>query len=179
MFTRLTHLFRTAHAVVINNMPYTHFSWICQLDQKKGLDIGKTYLNDKSFRVFVEAVAMSVRESIRTEIESSRFVSILCDGSMDSSIIDNEIVYLRYITTDGPKVRFVGSMQVGKADAKSIVDAMPRACSLNGLNWDDLTSKMVALGSDGASVMLGKKGVAALLKNLNNSIVPVHCFEHR
>ena len=40
--------------------------------------------------------------------------------------------------------------------------------------------KLVALGSDGASVMLGKNnGVIALLKAIQSATLPVHCSAHR
>ena len=43
------------------------------------------------------------------------------------------------------------------------------------------TAKLVGMGSDGASNMVGKKGgLSALLKNnINDELVNVHCFAHR
>lgn len=173
-------MFRTAHAIALSNKPYSDFKWMCQLDQIKGLDLGSTYHNDKSCRVFIKAIAMTEREKIKTEVQSSDFVSILCDGSTDAAIIDNEIVYIRYVSKTGPKVTFLGCMQVSKADAKGIFNAIVRACELNGICWQSIVTKLVALGCDGASVMLGSKGgVAALMKRENSAVVPVHCFGHR
>lgn len=41
-------------------------------------------------------------------------------------------------------------------------------------------SKMVAMGSDGANVMIGKKnGVVALLKKTHPTLINVHCIAHR
>ncbi|KAK3090549.1 hypothetical protein FSP39_012619 [Pinctada imbricata] len=97
-----------------------------------------------------------------------------------SSVIDNEIAYMRYVVNGVPFVKFLGCMNVQKADAKGILNAMKRACEMNSLAWDDIITKMVALGSDGASVMQGaNKGVAALLKQENPSIVSIHCLGHR
>lgn len=40
--------------------------------------------------------------------------------------------------------------------------------------------KLVALGSDGANVMVGKKnGVAALLRQTHPSLINIHCIAHR
>ena len=48
------------------------------------------------------------------------------------------------------------------------------------VQWNEFVSKLVALGSDGASVMLGKNnGVIALLKAEQPSMIAVHCSGHR
>lgn len=51
---------------------------------------------------------------------------------------------------------------------------------MDDLDWTDTASKNVAMGSDGASVMLRvKHGVAAVLKEANPSVVPVDCHVYR
>ena len=48
------------------------------------------------------------------------------------------------------------------------------------LEVPNFVSKLVALGSDGALVMLGKNsGVFALLKKQQPSLIAVHCSSHR
>ena len=48
------------------------------------------------------------------------------------------------------------------------------------MEYDTFLSKLVAMGSDGASVMLGKKsGVLVLLKEQQPSLIGVHCSAHR
>ena len=47
-------------------------------------------------------------------------------------------------------------------------------------NWSEFKSKLVALGSNGALVMLGKNnGVIALLQAIQPSMIAVHCSGHR
>ncbi|KAH3828370.1 hypothetical protein DPMN_130328 [Dreissena polymorpha] len=48
------------------------------------------------------------------------------------------------------------------------------------LELDDVSSKMVALSCDGASVMLGcKAGVGALLQKEQPSLIKIHCMAYR
>ena len=48
------------------------------------------------------------------------------------------------------------------------------------MDWDHFKKKLVALGSDGASVMLGKNnGVIALLQAIQPATIAVHCSGHR
>lgn len=145
IFEKLLLLFRNAHALAKHDRPYSEFAWLCQLDKRKGLNVGETYLNDKNCKIFIHAIALHERQKIKQEIENSPLVSILCDGSTDSSITDNEIIYLRY-ARHGTAI----AMSVEKADAKGVLSAMKSACQMNDLDWTDTVSKMVAMGSDGA-----------------------------
>ena len=59
----------------------------------------------------------------------------------------------------------MGCMATEKADATGILNALKHAVESIGLEWEEFLKELVALGSDGASVMMGmRKGVAALLK---------------
>ncbi|KAL4222363.1 hypothetical protein ACF0H5_018402 [Mactra antiquata] len=58
VFEKLSHIFRTCNALVMNNHPITDFNWICDLDEAKGLHIGETYRNNnKSPLTFIQAIA--------------------------------------------------------------------------------------------------------------------------
>ena len=77
-------------------------------------------------------------------------------------------------------VKFMGCMATEKADAKGILNALKRAVESICLEWEELLNKLVVFGFDGASVMMGaRKGVAALLKEKNPSVIGIHCFGHR
>ena len=48
------------------------------------------------------------------------------------------------------------------------------------MEFNTFLSKLATMGSDGASVMLGKKsGVLALLKEQQPSLIGIHCSAHR
>ena len=46
-------LFRTTHAIAKKGRPFTDYVWMCDLDEMKGIDIGKTYRNHTQVRCFV------------------------------------------------------------------------------------------------------------------------------
>lgn len=57
---------------------------------------------------------------------------------------------------------------------------MKRSVEKVGIPWEDFLGKLVGMGSDGASVMLGKNnGVAAKLRVLQPAMVAVHCYAHK
>ena len=86
----------------------------------------------------------------------------MSDGSTDSSVTEQEIIYMRYCRQGVVSVKFVSLQSFHKGSAVNIKAAVDNGMgSLYG-KWK---SKIVAFGSDGAAVMTGKKGgVIALLR---------------
>ena len=58
---RLHTLFRNVHAFVKKNRPLRDYIWLCQLDKAKGVDLGDSYLNDKTVMNFTKTIAESAR----------------------------------------------------------------------------------------------------------------------
>ncbi|KAG1666867.1 Lysosome-associated membrane glycoprotein 5 [Nymphon striatum] len=71
-FERLGKLFRNAHAIVKNCRPMTDFIWMAKLDKAKDVDIGDTYLNDKSCKEIIVAIAESTRHPIEQLLETTQ-----------------------------------------------------------------------------------------------------------
>lgn len=154
---------------------------MCTLDEKKGLDIGETYRNDKQAQIFIKFIAEVERIKLRNKLSDTKFVSLISDGTTDSSITEAEIVYIRYSKCGKINSHLVGVENVRKADAVSIKRAIEKQVVSNlGLEMEEFNKKLVGFGSDGANVMVGKNnGVAALLKREQPCLQSVHCMAHK
>ncbi|KAG1692601.1 hypothetical protein GQR58_007245 [Nymphon striatum] len=75
-FERLGKLFRNAHAIVKNCCPMTDFTWMAKLDKAKDVDIGETYLNDKSCKEIIVAIAESTRHPIEQLLENHKLDNV-------------------------------------------------------------------------------------------------------
>ena len=60
------------------------------------MDVGNMYRRDKNCRESVDIIAQVEENKLREAIKSARFVSITCDGSMDSAVIKEEMLSVRY-----------------------------------------------------------------------------------
>ena len=60
--------------------------------------MGDTYRNRKQAKNFVHFIALTERQQTVQEFNEARFVAILYDGSTDSAVTEEEIVYARYFT---------------------------------------------------------------------------------
>ena len=122
---------------------------------------------------------MSTMGKFEIVFRSQKFVLVIVDGSMDSSITDNEMIYLQTCQGGLIQTNFIYCCQVQHGTAPKIVEAIKKSVETI-TDWAQFTKKLVALGSDGASVMLGKNnGVIALLQAIQLSMIAVHCSGHR
>ncbi len=70
-------------------------SGLCDLQQKNGLDLGSQYRNGKKCKDFISSIAEADRRRVQEEVKSARFFCILGDASTDTSITEQENVYIR------------------------------------------------------------------------------------
>lgn len=61
---KLNRMFRSCHALMMNVRPITYFIWMCDLDERKGIELGNTYRTRDSVVEFVKCIAHAVSESL-------------------------------------------------------------------------------------------------------------------
>ncbi|XP_033747138.1 zinc finger protein 862-like [Pecten maximus] len=176
---KLCHLFRNAHYVAKLGKPYTDYVSLCRLDAAKKIDIGSTYLTDKYCQQIISNIADTRRVVQRDVVQKANFISVISDGATDCASMETEIVYCR--TSVGCEVStfFVGIKHVRRADAVTISQAIT---SLLDTRFPDWREKIIAMGTDGASVMVGKKG--GVVKIVSEAVdrpflKGIHCSAHR
>ena len=131
-------------------------------------------------------MAEDIKGDLRSSIESSRFVSILSDGSTDKGIIEEEIVYVQFV--DGkPHTKLVSVESPNFVDAAGIMTAIQD--SIDTLKLDEneteeffieFYKKLININFDGASFMSGNwSGVQERFKNIVAGLIYTHCVAHR
>lgn len=147
------------------------------LDERKGIALGATYRNRMQAKEFTHYIAEVERQDISEMLKKTKYLSIMSDGSTDSAVKEEEMVYVRWSEKGKIFTRFVGIKSVKKADAETITRTIR---SIMGGVCEDWESKLVALATDGAAVMVGcKNDVVTRLKGDRAYIIGIHCMAHR
>lgn len=177
----LKKLFRRAYYVAKNELPLAKFSTLCKLQTANGLDLGSTYHNDHACREFIGAIAQTSRDQIEKEIQDSKFLTILADGSTDTGIIEQELVQVRYVKDNGDISTYMIKCQpVKSSNAAGVLEAIDEAVNTMGIREDTWKKKVVCANFDGAAVMMGAKTVVAgRLKQRIPHIITIHCVAHK
>ena len=173
-------LFRSTHALAKHGRPFSDFQWLCSLDEAKGLKVGTAYRNDKRCKNFVKAIAINERNITLSLVEKGQFLSMVSDGSPDSSHREAEICYVRLAVHREIFTKFVGLKNIGKANADGISEALTTIMTGSfGSVWK---TKVVGFGTDDASVMMeSNNGKVKKMKDqlTRPYILAVHCSAHR
>ena len=83
---------------------------------------GERYHNEKAAREFVMAIAQVERSTLVNRINDSQFVAILCDGSTDISVQENEIIYVRTCIQGIIQGNYVHTAAVSRGAAQNILE---------------------------------------------------------
>ena len=114
------------------------------MDTAKGLDIGDSYLIRHACLEFGSAIADVHQCEIKGHLAHCNFVSVIVDGSTDSSINENEMVHLQSCQKGIIKTNFIQCCQVQRGTASGIVHAIERAVE-TVMTLPQCVNKQVAL----------------------------------
>ena len=147
----------------------------CWVDSKKGLKIGETYTNEYQAKEFIHYIVEDERRKMRARLSEGKFISVMSDGSLDSAVMEEEMVYVRSAGEGKVEVDFVGVKTVSKPDATNIAEAV---CSVMDSEVStDWKNKLVALTT---SVMTGiNNGVVTKLRADRPNMLEIHCMAHK
>ena len=178
---RLHRRFNTAFYAANENVAFSKFKGLCNLQEKNGVDMEIQYKSEKACKDFVESIAAVENERCQSEIEGARFLCVLADGSTDKSITEQQALYVRFTGFNGrPSTFFADLVPVRSADAAGVTAAIQEG--LQAIKVDETVSekKLACCNFDGASVMIGKKtGVANRLEEVaEHSVCVIHCVTH-
>ena len=176
--TKMLQLFRTCYCLVKHNMSLRSFACLISLQEYNGLPLGTAYrnINKDAALSFISSIAKVKQQALVDMINSVPFFSILLDGSTDKATMEQEIVYVRVIKGGKPENVYLGLMNVNGTSAADIAKEL--GVFLTGLGIIDWNARMVALGTDGASVNMGCLGdLGALLNPFTDEEVPRNSTE--
>ena len=148
---------------------------------KMGTDIGSSYRSDKQCCTFTKFIAEVERKKLVEKYNRSNSVSLIIDGSTDSSVTEQELLYIRTCDKGIPETHFLTICAMGKATAENIYNkVIPAICMELDTTSEIFMKKLAGLGTDGAAVMQGKNsGLVARMKAIQPCMVGIHCMAHR
>ena len=119
-----------------------------------------------------------MREDLQELVCKAHYFSVLSDGSTDSSVSEQETIYILFICEGTPVLKYLSIESVKKADAHGLKATFETAFNRFGITR--YYDRLVGLNLDGASVNMGKdSGLNVLVRNEAPWVEVVHCFNHR
>ena len=175
--------FHVAYYIGYKGRPYTDFMDLLELEKLHEVKFFKTssYENESACRDFVTFCSKIIfHKTVKDKLERPNFISILCDGSTDSAVVEKECIFILFVDPDtfSPTISFFSLRNVPSQDAKGVYCAITKAFSDEGMEY--LLQRTVFLASDGASVNTGlKNGLISLIRKETPWVGFVWCLARR
>ena len=175
---RMNVLFDAAFYTANRRHAFREFPYTCDLLEKEGVDVGPMYRNDRACKAFVKSIAEVEQRSLEEELKDVRFLTVLADGSTDCAIIEQESVYVRFVSREGKiQTKLAEMVALKSGNAQGVLDGIMKGLLSVGIDEAAVKAKMIGCNFDGAAVMMGKNsGVAKRLADMvDHEFVSVHC----
>ena len=172
---RVSKLFEIAYMLAKEELPFTKYCAVVELEKKHGVSLGNAYATEHKCRDFTVLIGESMRDDV---LQKSQYLAVLMDGSTDSSVVEKELIYVMFVGADGKvECRFFQLKDVPDATSSGIKSLLLESFAEFGM---DLAQKLVSICVDGAAVNLGvRRGLSTLLKQESPWLVSIHCMNHR
>ena len=135
------------------------------------------YTHHASADDFRDSMAKVVEDGYLPEVINAKYFALMMDESTDVAIQQTLMVYVRIVDDDGRvRTHFLSTVRLDAADAAGIYKAAYDVMTSKGFDQQ----RLIALATDGASVMTGvKTGVTTRFKADNPFLFATHCLAHR
>jgi len=171
-------VFRTAYYIAKNDRPYTDFTELLLLQQLNGVKIGRV-LHSKTVCVdIIDEISSEMKKNVLKTLVVGRVpFSIMIDESTSLGQKTCLIVYIRCSVDKScePISFFLDILELSETNASGLCDALLSCLFKHGFDSLYMHECWVGIGTDGASVMLGRKsGVVTQLQVKYPNIIAWH-----
>ena len=141
-------------------------------------NFGSSYGNTDASAYFGDYIGKVLQEDLKKLISKSNYYLVLSDSSTDSSLTEQETIYILFIGGGIPALKYFSIESVKVADSVGLEEFLEKAFLQFGFkNYYD---KLVGLNLDGASVNRGRmNGLGKLVRDEAPWVEIVHFFNHR
>ena len=158
-------------------MPFSDYPNLITLKHKNGIRKFQPCVMDRAAADYTDCIAEVKKEDLIKAISTSNYLSLLTDGSTDSAVIKEEVLYLLFLNEGKPEITFFNIETPSYSTAEGLKEAISSAFKRTGMT--EFLTKLAGFNVDGASVNTGiHKGLAQLLPKSSPCLNFVHCFNH-
>lgn len=99
----------TAYFIAKEELPFTKYAGLIQLQKKNDLDVGVTYANDMKCAEMTEIIGKLLADDLSIKLNKAHFISVLIDGTSDVSGTENETMHCKMVETAEQSFDWLGT----------------------------------------------------------------------
>ena len=133
-----------------------------------------------------ESLGLTLQRPLAVVYSKARFVSVMSDSSTNTTIVEQEVVYVQYVNHGTPVTKLASIQALEHGNAEGVHNGVIKELATMELTADKLQPAesafptLVCANFDGASVMMGSKsGVATSIQQSFPWVIPIHCVANK
>ena len=130
------------------------------------MNVGIDYINEHAAETFCHYIAESRREELAENLASTKFFSVLMDGSTDKGNIDDELFLVPWCDVDGTRMSYFAVARPDTVTASGLFECLQTSLQrigISAINAEEC-KKLVGIGTDGASANIASAGLKGLVE---------------
>ena len=116
--------FNSAYYLAKKERPYSDSPDLIELQEKNGVKFCGSYQNEQAAANFVDNCGEVLKESFVEDLLRANYYSILMDGSTDSSVIEQELIYVLFLNNGTPQVKFFSIESIKSVDTEGLLSSL-------------------------------------------------------
>ena len=111
--------------IALQRLPFKAFQNQVTLEKLHGVKFTGTYENENACKNFIFGISKYLfEENVKKKLHLVNFIAILCDGSTDNSVIEQEVLYVIFTDPETFKPTMKFFEVVATADAPGLKNAI-------------------------------------------------------
>ena len=136
------------------------------------------YRSDRAAAEFVDCVGKAMKDNFVKDMLNAQYCSILTDESTDASILEQEVLYVLFLSSSGVPVLKLSVDTPEHAHADGLKQCIKD--SFHRIGITPQSSRLASMNVDGAAVNTSiHSGLEVKFKETVPWISVIHCFNHR
>ena len=142
------------------------------------MKVTKGYKTNRAAASFVDVISQSMKDSLVKDLLSANYHSLLTDGSADASILEQEVIYVFFLSKKGePVIKFFNIQTPDHAHAGTLKKCIET--TFHSISTVSMYQRLANLNIDSASINTGVHGgLGGKMKESASWINVIHCFNH-
>ncbi|XP_051058935.1 zinc finger protein 862 [Phodopus roborovskii] len=170
--------FNAAYSIAYHSRPLNDFEKLLQLLQNTGTTLLGKYRNRTACTQFIKYISETLKKEILRDIQNSPCVSLLLDSCTDSSNQACVGIYMRYLKQMEVKESYITLAPLSSETVDGYFETI-----IATLDELDIPFRkpgwVVALGTDGSTMLSCKGGLVEKFQEIIPQLLPVHSVAHR
>ena len=149
----------SAYYLVKQECPFRGYPNLITLQHKNDIKKFQSYVMDRTAVDFTDCIAEVKKEDLIRAISTSNYFSLLTDGSTDSAVIEEEVLYLLFLNEGKPEIKFFNIKTSLHTTAEGLKESISSVFKRTGMT--EFHTKRAVFNVYGTSVNTGIcKGLA-------------------